>query len=379
MVYLNTLAEINSAFAHMVGRFDYANASQRPDGQTALQLAHLQPGESILELGAGSGRLMAEAKQRVGAGFCVAVDAVQGFLNTDIPWALNNKGLTVYPAGTPEQQVHLLRANVTDGAFPNTIRALPGAPQTFDCIIALHVMNTLPAHQRRQTLINLRRLLSPTGRLIVTMSARFTNLPPSPTEVDLPVQFRTTGHTEAPGSQLIMAVRAAPLVQVPHGGAGLRPKSVSMALQIAPDRFWVIAAEQASAAAIDAGFTVGPVRNLGNGEGFGLPAGQHSPPQAALNNMNAPQLGAVAQDIVQNGTHCCIGRILDRALRRSFAQWDSATPDARNFALVESLQAMTLRDQERVQANNAFLPANGVLSESLEFAQVGVIMVLRKL
>jgi protein-L-isoaspartate O-methyltransferase len=98
MVYLNTLAEINNAFAHMVGCCDYADASNRPDGQTALQLAQLQPGESILELGAGSGRLMAEAKQSVGAGFCVAVDAVQGFLDTAILWALNNKGLTVYPA-----------------------------------------------------------------------------------------------------------------------------------------------------------------------------------------------------------------------------------------------------------------------------------------
>jgi SAM-dependent methyltransferase len=227
MVYLNTLAEINNAFAHMVGCCDYADASNRPDGQTALQLAQLQPGESILELGAGSGRLMAEAKQSVGAGFCVAVDAVQGFLDTDILWALNNKGLTVYPASTPGQQVHLLRANITDGALANTVRALSGAPQTFDCIIALHVMNTLPPNQRHQTLVNLRRLLSPTGRFIVTMSTRFTNMAPAPTEVNIPVQFRTTGHTEAPGSHLLMAFKAAPLIPVPRGGPAQPLKSVS--------------------------------------------------------------------------------------------------------------------------------------------------------
>jgi SAM-dependent methyltransferase len=110
----------------------------------ALRLAQLQPGESVLDLGAGSDRLIAEAKQAVGAGFCVAVDAVQGFLNTDIPWELNNKGLTVYPTGTPSQQVHLLRNNITNGGLANLVRALPGAPQTFDCIIVLHVMNTLP-------------------------------------------------------------------------------------------------------------------------------------------------------------------------------------------------------------------------------------------
>jgi SAM-dependent methyltransferase len=379
MVYFNTLAEINTAFAHMVGYYDYASASQRPDGQTALQLAYLQPGESILELGAGSGCLMAEAKQRVGAGFCVAVDAVQGFLDTDIPWALNNKGLTVYPNGTPGQQVHLLRANITDGALTNTIRALPGAPQTFDCIIALHVMNTLPPHQRRQTLINLRRLLSPTGRLIVTMSARFTDSPPSPAEVNLPVQFRTTGHTEAPGSHLIMATKATPLVQVPHGGPGQPLKSATMSLQIAPDRLWTVATEQARAAAIHAGFVVDAVRNIGDGDGFGLPLGRHSPAQSALSSMSVVQLGQAANHIRQPGAYGCIGRVMDMMLRRGFQQWNQATPDARNFALVEALQAMTLRDQERVQAGNAYLPSNGILSESLEFPQVGVMMVLRKL
>jgi SAM-dependent methyltransferase len=379
MVYFDTVAEINNAFAHMVGVCDYALTSLHPDGQTALQLAHLQPGESILELGAGSGRFMAEAKHRVGPGFCVAVEAVQGFLNTDIPWALNNKGLAVYPAGTPSQQVHLLHANITDGALPNTIRALPGAPQTFDCIVALHLMNTLPAHQRRQTLVNLRRLLSPTGRLVITMSARFSNQPINPTEVNLPVQFRTSNHTEAPGSELIMAFRAAPLVQVPRGGAGLAPKSVSTAVQIAPDRLWVIAAEQGSAAAINAGFTVGQVRNIGNGKTFGLPAGRHSPPQAALNNMHALELGEVTRDIIENGTYCCIGRTLDMGTRHVFEAWDSATPDARNTALVKCLQDMVRRDEKRIEATNAFLPANGVVAETLEHEQVGVMMVLRKL
>jgi hypothetical protein len=39
---------------------------------------------------------------------------------------------------------------------------------------------------------------------------------------------------------------------------------------------------------------------------------------------------------------------------------------------------MTLRYQERVQADNAFLPANGILLKSFELAQVGVIMVLHE-
>ncbi|KAH8688676.1 hypothetical protein GQ44DRAFT_832549 [Phaeosphaeriaceae sp. PMI808] len=65
MVYFNTLPELNNAFAPM--------------------LASLQPGEPVLELGASSGRFIAQAKAAVGAGFCAAVDAVQGFLDTGIP------------------------------------------------------------------------------------------------------------------------------------------------------------------------------------------------------------------------------------------------------------------------------------------------------
>jgi hypothetical protein len=65
MVYLNTLAEINNAFAHIVRCCDYADATHCPNEQTALRLAQLQPGESVLNLSASSSRLIAEAKQVV--------------------------------------------------------------------------------------------------------------------------------------------------------------------------------------------------------------------------------------------------------------------------------------------------------------------------
>jgi predicted SAM-dependent methyltransferase len=82
---------------------------------------------------------------------------------------LTRKGLTVYPAGGPVEQVHLLRANITEHGLDTAVRALPGAPQRFDCMFALHIFTTLPADQRRQTLVALHRLLSPGGRLIVNM------------------------------------------------------------------------------------------------------------------------------------------------------------------------------------------------------------------
>jgi hypothetical protein len=68
MVYLNTVTEVTDAFAHTVGCCDYAGPAHCPDGQTALRLANLEPGESAFELGTRSGHLIAVAKQAIGAG-----------------------------------------------------------------------------------------------------------------------------------------------------------------------------------------------------------------------------------------------------------------------------------------------------------------------
>jgi SAM-dependent methyltransferase len=238
MVIYDSTAAPDTAFASMVGRYDYMDHAHRPDNIAALARANLQPGQSVLEVGAGSGRLIAEAKRAVGSGFCAAVDAVQGFLTVDIPWTLAQKGLTVYPAGGPAQQVHLLRANITESGLSTAVRALSGAPQRFDCIFALHIFTTLPTHQRRQALVDLRRLLSPGGRLIINMSARFTQGSAPPSASNIPVQFQTTPFTEAPGSSVLTAFRTAGgPIQVPGPFSNLPRKDVTLTLQVAPDRF----------------------------------------------------------------------------------------------------------------------------------------------
>ena len=61
MVYFRTIPEIDHAFQRMVGFHDYLELSHRPDGQRALDLASLQLGQSVLYIGAGSSRLIANA------------------------------------------------------------------------------------------------------------------------------------------------------------------------------------------------------------------------------------------------------------------------------------------------------------------------------
>ncbi|OAK93356.1 hypothetical protein IQ06DRAFT_341271 [Phaeosphaeriaceae sp. SRC1lsM3a] len=206
MVYFSTPAEINGAFGNMVNRYDYASHAHHPDAALALTLAQLKPGESVLDVGAGGGRFIAAAKQQVGNGFCVAVDALAGFVAQDIPFMLQQKGLAVSPNGNPSTQVHCVRANINDANFATTIPR-PASAQQFDCIVAVHLFTTLPPQQRRPAYVRLRRLLKPSGRLIVNMSARFTDSTPLSSESHLPVQFRTSPYTESPGAHLVSEFR----------------------------------------------------------------------------------------------------------------------------------------------------------------------------
>lgn len=380
MVYYSTAAEIHSAFAHMVGAYDYASHIHHPDSAAALTLAGLQPGESVLDVGAGGGRFIAEAKQRVGNGYCVAVDAVQGFLSTDIPWMLQQRGLAVSPNGAPAAQVYCMRANISDSNLAAKVRALPGVPQTFDCIVALHLFTTVPPHQRRQALVTLRQLLSPSGRLILNMSARFTTMLPSAADAARPVQFRTAEHTEAPGASILTEFRAnGPRVQIPRGGLGQPRKVVALTIQIAPDQLWTVAATQAREAAVDAGFHVNAVRNIGKGDDFGLPAGQRSPAQAALNAMTLQQLVQTAQTRPTPNAYNCIGRTGDTFVRRTEPAWAQSGPHARDCILVQSHQSFVVKDKERVAKDSAGLPAGGaVVAKTLEWTQIGVLLSLSK-
>jgi SAM-dependent methyltransferase len=378
MVCYANLTEINNAFSPVVGTYDYIDVSHRPHGQTALQLAALTTGNTVLELGSGSGRLLAEAKVAVGSGFCVGVDAVQGFLDVDIPAALANKGLAVYPNGTLATQVHLLRANVTDGALVNRIRALPGAPHTFDRIFVLHVITTIPALQRRQFLRCLHTLLTPTtGRLVLNMDAQFSDIPPLPAELNTPVQFRSTGHTQAPGATMLSAFQQHSF-QATASGVLYPEKRVVTAVQFAADRLWVIAAQQATAAVVNAGFGVDTVRDIGKADDLGLARGGHSPSLSVLNNMSLGQLSSIPGQVARAGEYGCAGRAMEAACRLTTPGWHQMTPSVRDYTLAMWLQRQAEDNKQRVDEMSVHLPAKGVVRELVESTHVGVLLLLRK-
>jgi ubiquinone/menaquinone biosynthesis C-methylase UbiE len=116
--------------------------------QRTINLACIQPGEQILDVGCGTGTLAMEAARRVGhTGRVTGVDP-----------------------GT--QQIAHARAKAARRNAPiefkiGVIEQLPFPDQTFDVVFSTLMMHHLPAPLKRQGLAEIARVLKPGGRLVI--------------------------------------------------------------------------------------------------------------------------------------------------------------------------------------------------------------------
>ena len=116
--------------------------------QRTINLACIQPGEQVLDVGCGTGTLAIEAARRVGrAGRVAGVDP-----------------------GT--QQIARARAKAARRNIPvefqmGVIEQLPFPDQTFDVVFSTLMMHHLPAPLKRQGLAEIARVLKPGGRLVI--------------------------------------------------------------------------------------------------------------------------------------------------------------------------------------------------------------------
>jgi ubiquinone/menaquinone biosynthesis C-methylase UbiE len=116
--------------------------------QRTANLARLQPGDAVLDVGCGTGTLAMEVARHVGrAGRVAGIDP-----------------------GT--QQIARARAKAARRHVPiefqiGVIEQLPFPDQTFDVVFSTLMMHHLPASLKRQGLAEIARVLKPGGRLII--------------------------------------------------------------------------------------------------------------------------------------------------------------------------------------------------------------------
>ena len=112
-----------------------------------LDLAKLKSGESVLDVGCGTGTLAIASKKRVGArGEVFGIDAS--------PEMIARAGKKAARAGL-------------EVLFQNSLaEALPFSPARFDVVLTTVMLHHLPRKIRQQCLREIRRVLKPSGRVL---------------------------------------------------------------------------------------------------------------------------------------------------------------------------------------------------------------------
>jgi ubiquinone/menaquinone biosynthesis C-methylase UbiE len=141
-------------------------------------LARLQPGETVLDVGCGTGTLALEVQQRVGAtGRVCGIDpGIQ-----QIAWARSKAARRHLP-------IEFQTGVIEQLAFPD---------ETFDVVLSTIMMHHLGDGLKRQGLAEIARVLKPAGRLVIADFQRPEERPAQPapfgTVRDLPALVREAG------------------------------------------------------------------------------------------------------------------------------------------------------------------------------------------
>ena len=126
----------------------FTGGRERQLRQQMIQLARLDAGDTVLDIGCGTGTLAIAVKKRVGsAGAVFGIDASSAMV-----------------ARATRKSA---RAGV-DVAFTTAfVEALPFADARFDVVLSTMMLHHLPRQIRRQCAAEIRRVLKPRGRLLV--------------------------------------------------------------------------------------------------------------------------------------------------------------------------------------------------------------------
>ncbi len=116
--------------------------------QKTLDLAQLQPGETVLDVGCGTGTLAMEARRRVGATGRVS-------------------GIDPGPQQIARARSKAERASLSIDFQVGVIEQLAFPDQSFDVVLSTMMMHHLPDDLKRQGLSEIARVLKPGERLVI--------------------------------------------------------------------------------------------------------------------------------------------------------------------------------------------------------------------
>jgi ubiquinone/menaquinone biosynthesis C-methylase UbiE len=176
-------------WALMLGR-------ERTFREKTLDLARLAEGESVLDVGCGTGTLAIAAKYRVGSlGQVTGIDASPEMI-----------GRAKQKAGKTGAEVHFQTA---------AAQSLPFQDATFDVVLSTVMVHHLPDDARAMCISEIRRVLKPGGRfLAIDFSGS--------AERRKSLAGRLHAHAHFDLTQVIPVVKRAGLVQVESGPLGFR-------------------------------------------------------------------------------------------------------------------------------------------------------------
>ncbi len=118
-----------------------------------IELAQLQPGERVLEVGCGTGTISLLAKAQVGStGQAYGIDPSLPMIQRACSKAARQHLAVDFQTGTVEQL-----------AFPDA---------AFDVVLSSFMMHMVPEEVKRQGLAEIARVLKPGGRLLVVDTKR---------------------------------------------------------------------------------------------------------------------------------------------------------------------------------------------------------------
>jgi ubiquinone/menaquinone biosynthesis C-methylase UbiE len=138
---------------HWAARYDLlvwllTHGRDRLFRERLVDLAHLAPGESVLDVGCGTGSLAMVAKHRVGASGKVF-------------------GIDASPAMIARARSKARKARI-DVSFENAVaESLPFPDTQFDVVLSTLMLHHLPRKLRQQCAGEIRRVLKSSGRVLV--------------------------------------------------------------------------------------------------------------------------------------------------------------------------------------------------------------------